>query len=107
MQVKIKSQEDFWAGVMFICFGLLAVVVAFYPVFQLIAPRLGPLTHFLCALGRNSLAVFSVCSLAALAGQIVRFIGDGSFLVDLAIVAFGLCLMGCTAWISDRYKSAD
>lgn len=39
--MKIKSQEDFWAGVMFICFGVLAIVVARdYPMGS--ALRMGP-----------------------------------------------------------------
>lgn len=41
MQLKIKNQEDFWAGVMFIGLGLLAVVVARdYPMGS--AMRMGP-----------------------------------------------------------------
>ncbi|MCI3952164.1 MAG: hypothetical protein K0R53_1662, partial [Burkholderiales bacterium] len=28
MQLKIKSQEDFWAGLMFIGFGVLAIFVS-------------------------------------------------------------------------------
>jgi hypothetical protein len=39
--VKIKSQEDFWAGVMFVGFGILAIVVARnYPMGT--ALRMGP-----------------------------------------------------------------
>lgn len=86
--------------------SLVAVVVAFYPVFARVGARLGSVTRFLCSLGRNSLPVFSVASLAALFGQIVRFIGDGSLAVDIAIVLSGLSLMGCTAWVSEYYKSA-
>jgi hypothetical protein len=41
MTVKIKSQEDFWAGVMFVAFGILAIVVAGdYPMGT--ARRMGP-----------------------------------------------------------------
>src|SRR5688500_9725500 len=39
--VKIKSQEDFWAGLMFVGFGVLAIVVARdYPMGS--ALRMGP-----------------------------------------------------------------
>lgn len=41
MQLRIKSQEDFWAGIMFIGFGVLAIVIASdYPMG--IAMRMGP-----------------------------------------------------------------
>jgi hypothetical protein len=41
MTVKIKSPEDFWAGVMFVAFGILAIVVARnYPMGT--ALRMGP-----------------------------------------------------------------
>lgn len=41
MQLKIKSQEDFWAGMMFIGFGILAIVVSRdYPMGS--AMRMGP-----------------------------------------------------------------
>jgi hypothetical protein len=87
--------------------SLLAVVITFFPVFSLIGAPLGPVTTYLCGLGRNSLAVFSVASLLALSGQVVRFISEGGFLVDAAIVVSGLSIMGCTAWLADRYQSAS
>jgi hypothetical protein len=41
VQLKIKSQEDFWAGVMFIGFGVLAIVISRdYPMGS--AMRMGP-----------------------------------------------------------------
>lgn len=41
MQLKIKSQEDFWAGMMFVGFGVLAIVVSRdYPMGS--AMRMGP-----------------------------------------------------------------
>ncbi|MBI4193985.1 MAG: tripartite tricarboxylate transporter TctB family protein [Betaproteobacteria bacterium] len=41
MSLKIKSQEDFWAGIMFIGFGIIAVVVSRdYPMGS--AMRMGP-----------------------------------------------------------------
>ena len=41
MQLKIKSQEDFWAGLMFIGFGVLAIFVSRdYPMGS--AMRMGP-----------------------------------------------------------------
>ncbi len=41
MSLKIKSQEDFWAGLMFIGFGILAIIIARdYPMGS--AMRMGP-----------------------------------------------------------------
>lgn len=41
MRLRVKSQEDFWAGIMFIGFGLLAVVISMdYPIGS--AMRMGP-----------------------------------------------------------------
>lgn len=78
--------------------SLLAVVLAFQSVYRHIGPRLGHFTDLLCSLGRNSLAVFCVASLLSLVGQIVRFVNEGSLLVDVAIVLCGIGLMGFTAW---------
>lgn len=78
--------------------SLLAIVVAFHGVYRLIEGWLGPARDWLCKLGRNSLPVFAVSSLLALMGQIVRFLSEGIFFVDVAIVVCGLVLMGVTAW---------
>ncbi|MBI4207936.1 MAG: tripartite tricarboxylate transporter TctB family protein, partial [Betaproteobacteria bacterium] len=41
MQFKIRNQEDFWAGLMFIGFGILSIVVSRdYPMGS--AMRMGP-----------------------------------------------------------------
>ncbi|MEW5963220.1 MAG: OpgC domain-containing protein [Pseudomonadota bacterium] len=78
--------------------SLLAIVLAFQGVYRLIAGPLGPAGRWLCKLGRNSLPVFAVGSLLALIGQLVRFVSDGDFLVDVAIVVFGFGVSGVTAW---------
>jgi len=78
--------------------NLVAIVIAFQQVFRILAARVGPVTTLLCALGRNSLAVFCVASLLALVGQIIRFYYEGSFIVDFGIVVCGIGLMGFTAW---------
>ncbi len=57
-------------------------------------------------LGRNSLAVFGVSSLLALAGQIARYVEGASIPLDIAILAAGLVLMRVTAWIAEFHASA-
>jgi hypothetical protein len=85
--------------------ALLALFSATYPYIRRAAPWL---TEFLAQLGRNSLNVFCVASLLSLAGQIVRFIHKGGIVVDTAVLAAGIALLGLTAWLSewrDREKA--
>src|SRR3954469_13818392 len=64
----------------------LTVVLAFQSVFPVIA-RLAPwLTRPFSALGRNSLAVFSISSIAALGAQLVPFAVPHSFILDFALI---------------------
>jgi hypothetical protein len=77
---------------------LIAVFSALYP---LIAKGLPRLVDFLSMLGRNSLPVFCVGSVLSLVGQIVRFYFRGGFLVDTALVATGIILLGITAWLAE------
>ena len=88
------------------CLALVAVFSASYAYF---APWVPWLCEFLSALGRNSLNVFCVASLLSLLGQIVRYLYNGSFLVDTIVVVCGIGLLWLTAWISewrDRQKAA-
>jgi hypothetical protein len=58
------------------------------------------------ALGRNSLAVFSMGSILALAAQLVRVGLPASFFLDLLLVSFGIFLLLVTAWFVEwRYRS--
>ena len=76
----------------------LTVVLAFQSVFPVIA-RLAPwLTRPFSALGRNSLAVFSISSIAALGAQLVRFAVPYSFILDFALISSGIMLLMFTAW---------
>lgn len=78
--------------------SVLALALAFHTLFQIVHPWIGLLSRRLCALGRNSLAVFSVASLLSLAGQLVRFVAQGGVIVDTAMLIFGLWVLGLTAW---------
>jgi hypothetical protein len=76
----------------------LALALAFQRAFSFIGPRVPWLSRQLSALGRNSLAVFSVGSLASLAGQLVRFFTGGGFIVDALVLSLGLVVQIFTAW---------
>ncbi|HLM38534.1 MAG TPA: OpgC domain-containing protein [Microvirga sp.] len=77
----------------FIC-----LLLAFQGVYALIARLVPWLARQFSALGRNSLEVFVVASLASLAAQFVRFVTGGGFIVDTLVVWFGLCALSFTAW---------
>ncbi|GJE61589.1 OpgC family protein [Methylobacterium trifolii] len=76
----------------------LGVLLAFGPVYPMIAPRIGPVVRYLARLGRNSLAVFSMGSVMSLAGQLLRFWTGGGLLVDVIVVGSGVFGLGFTAW---------
>lgn len=87
--------------------NMIAVAIAFYPVFPVLSDRLGSAVRYFSSLGRNSLPVFCVASLLALAGQMIRYIGEPTFLLDTAIVLFGLVVLRITAWIAEYQPSAS
>ncbi len=87
--------------VQFLC--LAALASAAYPAISRTAPWLD---RFFSKLGRNSLNVFCVGSLASLFGQIMRFLYNGSFVVDTLLLVAGVLLLGFTAWISEWQKPA-
>jgi hypothetical protein len=76
----------------------LSVVIGFQGVYPRIAPGMPWVARQLSALGRNSLAVFSVASLASLAGQFARFLWGGGFLLDTLILCSGIFCLIFTAW---------
>lgn len=78
--------------------NVFALVVAFHTVYQALQPYMPCISRRVCALGRNSLAVFCVGSLAALAGQLGRFVMEGSIVVDTLMLVLGLWALGITAW---------
>jgi hypothetical protein len=76
----------------------LAVVLAFQSLYGPISRHLPRMTRHLSALGRNSLAVFSVASILSLVGQIVRFWIGGGFIIDTVVVSCGIFCLAFTAW---------
>lgn len=87
----------------------LGVLLAFAPLYALIAPRIGVVGRYLSQLGRNSLAVFSMGSILSLFGQLVRFQTGGGVLVDMLVAGSGLVGLGFTAWFVEwrtRSKSS-
>lgn len=91
--MKIKSQEDFWAGMMFVAFGILAIVVARnYPMGD--ALRMGP-GYFPTYLGALLILIGAVT-----AGVALRVKGEGTgkwgwrplLWLSAAFAAFGLLI---------------
>src|SRR5436853_4264859 len=65
------------------------------------------LVTFAAMLGRNSLYVFCIGSILSLAGQIIRFLYQGSIYIDTAVVVSGIAIMAFTAWLlelRERFK---
>ena len=78
--------------------ALIAVMSATYPYIRRWLPWL---VDFLARFGRNSLYVFCVGSILSLAGQILRYVYQGNFAVDTAVVVFGIGIMTLTAWLPE------
>jgi len=93
VQFKIKSQEDFWAGLMFIGFGLLAVVVARdYPFGSTM--RMGP-GYFPTVLGGLMIIMGAIISIrsAWVTGEGIRRFGwRGLFFLSLAFATYGFLI---------------
>jgi hypothetical protein len=77
----------------------IAVVLAFQRAYGPIANTVPWLVSPLCTLGRNSLAVFSIGSVAALGVQLIRAALPRSILLDFFTVLPGILLLWLTAWL--------
>jgi hypothetical protein len=87
----------------------LCLFAACAPLFALIYPHIPRIAAYFCLLGRNSLYVFCVGSIASLAGQLARFVFGGNLATDTVILVSGVIVLGVTAWLSelkDRLRSA-
>lgn len=87
--------------------SMIAIAIAFYPAFPVLLRYAGPVVRYCSSLGRNSLAVFCVASLLALAGQMARYVGEPTFFLDTLIVALGLVLLRITAWLAESQSSTS
>jgi hypothetical protein len=76
----------------------ITLVLGFQSVYLLIAPYIPWAVRQFSALGRNSLAVFSMGSILSLAGQLLRFEWGGGFIVDALILGSGLACLIFSAW---------
>jgi hypothetical protein len=76
----------------------LSLVLVFQSLYGPISRRLPWVTRHLSALGRNSLAVFSVASILSLIAQIIRFWEGGGFILDTVVVSCGVASLAFTAW---------
>jgi hypothetical protein len=93
VKLRIKSQEDFWAGLMFIGFGLLAIIVARdYPMGS--SMRMGP-GYFPTWLGGIMMAIGAIIAFRA-----TRITGEGIgpwgwrplIVLSLAFLIYGLSM---------------
>lgn len=95
MRPQIKSPEDFWAGLMFIAFGLTAIVVAqTYPMGS--AVRMGP-GYFPTGVGAVLMALgaaITVRSLKISGRKVERFAWRSIVMLSVAFATF--------AWAIDR-----
>ena len=93
MQFKIKSQEDFWAGLMFIGFGLIAIIVARdYPFGSTM--RMGP-GYFPTCLGGIMMFLGAIISFRSrwVKGEGIRRFGwRGLFFLSLAFATYGFLI---------------
>ena len=80
---------------------MLALVALFGGSFLYIQRWLPKLADFAAVLGRNSLHVFCVGSLASLLGQIIRASGQVSILTDTIVVIVGIGVLYLTAWLNE------
>lgn len=86
--------------------NMAALAIAFYPLFPVLSRYMNPVVRYCSSLGRNSLVVFCMASLLALAAQIARYVGEPNFLFDTAIVVVGLVALRVTAWIAELQLSS-
>lgn len=93
MKLSIKSQEDFWAGLMFIGFGLLAVVIARdYPMGS--AMRMGP-GYFPTYLGAILIvigAIITAISTRVEGEKVANFAWRPLIMLSLAFLVYGLSM---------------
>ncbi len=78
--------------------ALVAVMSLTYPYIRRAAAWL---VDFMSMLGRNSLYVFCVGSVLSLAGQILRYLYQGNFVIDTLVVVFGISILAVTAWLPE------
>lgn len=81
--------------------SMLALAVAFYGLFDRFKGYIPKTSEFMSSLGRNSLPVFCVLSLLALAAQMIRHLAGDNFVLDTVIVIVGVVAMRVTAMISE------
>ncbi|HEX6065999.1 MAG TPA: tripartite tricarboxylate transporter TctB family protein, partial [Longimicrobiales bacterium] len=89
MQLKIKSQEDFWAGLMFIGFGVLAIVISRdYPMGS--AMRMGP-GYFPTSLGAIMVLLGSIITMLSFkfeGGKVKPFAWKPMIVLAIAFCTF-------------------
>ncbi|MFC1798337.1 tripartite tricarboxylate transporter TctB family protein [Thermodesulfobacteriota bacterium] len=117
MKLKIKNQEDFWSGLMFIGFGIAAVVISRdYPMGSAI--RMGP-GYFPTYLGiiLTILGVIITLNSFRIKGEKIEpFAWRGMIMLSLGFLIFGwaidrigfvlslFALICCSAWAGKEFR---
>jgi hypothetical protein len=97
----IRDPKDFWSGVIFVIFGLAAVIIG-RDYSMGTAGRMGP-AYFPTILGGLLTLIGSVCvvrSMVKSGGPVNRFAVREIFLILLAVVLFGVLIRGAGLAIS-------
>ena len=93
MQLRIKNQQDFWSGLMFIGFGLAAVVISRdYPMGS--AMRMGPgyFPTYLGAILMSIGAIIAALSIRSEGEKMAGFAWRPLVMLCVAFVAYGLSM---------------
>lgn len=120
MPLKIKKQEDFWSGLMFIAFGIIAIVISGdYPMGS--AMRMGP-GYFPRSLGIITAMLGLIITLTAFRTEgpkIKPFAWRGVIMLSLGFLIFGwaiehvgfvpalLPLILCSALAGKEFKTRE
>ncbi|MBV1706006.1 MAG: OpgC domain-containing protein [Hyphomicrobiales bacterium] len=81
--------------------NMLALAAVVPGIFEVLHRVIAPVTSAFAKLGRNSLSVFCVGSLASLVGQIYRYVVGGGALNDTLILVCTFLVLWITAWYTE------
>jgi hypothetical protein len=120
MKVKIKNQEDFWSGLMFIGFGVAAIVISRdYPMGSAVNMGPGYFPTYLGIIMTILGAVITLISFRIEGKKIEPFGWRGMIMLSLGFFIFGwavdrigfvlslFALIFCSAWAGKEFKPLE
>lgn len=120
MKVKIKNQEDFWSGLMFIGFGVAAIVISRdYPMGSAVNMGPGYFPTYLGIIMTILGAVITLISFRIEGKKIEPFAWRGMIMLSLGFFIFGwavdrigfvlslFALIFCSAWAGKEFRSLE